>query len=309
MKTLRESLGDYVSMRRSLGFKLEQANKYLLSFVSFLESKDASFITTKLALEWAQQPTSARTSTWAGRLSAIRGFSVYRQATDPRTEVPPSDLLPASCIRMKPYLYTNEEIARLMNGALEMPNASILTRRTYYCFFGLLAVSGMRTGEVINLKVADVDFDAELLTVKESKFGKSRLIPLHASTKRALADYAEIRDKLLGHPSTYFFISSLGTKLSTGRVTLTFFQISREIGLRGRTAKNGPRLQDFRHRFAIETLSRFYRDGEDAENWLPVLSTFLGHASINDTYWYLSACPQLMEQALVRLEQRWEETK
>jgi integrase/recombinase XerD len=306
MNTLRESLQDYVAMRRSLGFKLEQAGKYLLNFVSFLEGQNASFITTKLAVEWAQQPSSARTATWAGRLSAIRGFAVYRQATDSRTEIPPSDLLPTSCIRMKPYLYTDEEIARLMHAALEMPYAGVLTRRTYCCFFGLLAVSGMRPGEVIQLKVADVDLAAGLLTVKESKFGKSRLIPLHDSTKRALAEYAEIRDKLLNRPSTYFFISSVGTKLSGGRVRVTFYQLSRQIGLRGRTAKAGPRLQDFRHRFAVETLSHFYRDGEDAEHWLPVLSTYLGHASINDTYWYLSACPQLMEQAVHRLEQRWE---
>lgn len=309
MNSLRESLRDYVDMRRSLGFKLERTNKYLLNFVSFLESRNAPFITTQLAMEWAQQPVSARTATWAGRLSAIRGFAIYRQATDPRTEVPPSDLLPRSCIRMKPYVYTDQEIARLMNAALAMPDACVLTKRTYYCFFGLLAVSGMRPGEVINLKVADVDLLNGILTVKESKFGKSRLIPLHASATRALAEYAEIRDKLLGHPSTYFFISTVGTKLPTGRVTLTFFRLSREIGLRGKTAKRGPRLQDFRHRFAIETLSRFYRDGEDAEKWLPVLCTYLGHASINDTYWYLTACPHLMEHALVLLEQRWEDMK
>jgi integrase len=309
MNTLRESFRDYINMRRSLGFKLEQANKYLLGFVDFLESKNAPFITTKLAMEWAQQPISARTATWAGRLSALRGFAIYRQAIDLRTEVPPSDLLPRSCIRMKPYLYTDEEIVRLMDAALEMPDACVLTRRTYYCFFGLLAVSGMRPGEVINLKVADVDLDSGILTVKESKFGKSRLIPLHGSTKRALVEYGEIRDKLLGRASTYFLISNVGTKLSTGRVSLMFYRLSREIGLRGRTAKRGPRLQDFRHRFAIETLSRFYRDGEDAEKWLPVLSTYLGHASINDTYWYLTACPQLMEQALVLLEKRWEDLK
>lgn len=306
MKTLRESLKEYVAMRHALGFKLEQASKYLLNFISFLENKKASFITTQLALEWAQQPSSARKATWASRLSAIRGFAVYRQVTDCRTEIPPSNLLPTTCFRLKPYLYTNMEIARLMEAALAMQAAGLLTRRTYYCFFGLLSVSGMRPGELIQLKLADVDWTGGLLTVKESKFGKSRLIPLDDTTVRALAEYAELRDKLLRHPSPYFFISSVGTKLSGAVVRRTFYQLSRQIGLRGQKQRNGPRLPDFRHRFAIETLSKFYRDGEDAEHWLPVLSTYLGHASINDTYWYLNACPELMEQAVRRLERRWE---
>lgn len=307
MNTLRESLKDYVEMRRSLGFKLEHANKYLIDFVSFMESKNASFITTQLALEWAQQPSSARPATWAGRLSAIRGFAVYRQATDGRTEIPASNLLPTAGFRLKPYLYTNEEITRLMNAALEMPAAGLLPRQTFYCYLGLLSVTGMRPGELIQLKLADVDLVGGLLTVKESKFGKSRLIPLHDSTVQALAKYAELREKVLHRPSTYFFISSVGTKLSDSVVRRAFYQLSRHTGLRGRNARNGPRLQDFRHRFAIETLSKFYRDGEDAERWMPVLSTYLGHASINDTYWYLNACPELMEQAVHRLERRWEE--
>ncbi len=307
MNSLRQALKDYLAMRRSLGFKLEHANGYLLSFVSFMEDQKADVITTKLALAWAQLPTSATTKTWASRLSSLRGFAVYRMAEDPRTEVPPANLLPVRCARMKPYLYTEEEIIRLMNAALEMPEASVFTGRTFYCFFGLLAVTGMRPGEVIQMKNDDVDLSKGLITLRESKFGKSRLVPLHPSTTRALAEYSEIRDKLLNRRSTYFLISNRGTKLSGGRVRYTFYALSRQIGLRGMTAKNGPRLQDFRHRFAIETLSDFYRAGEDAEHWLPVLSTYLGHVNITNTYWYLNACPELMEQALSRLERRWEE--
>lgn len=306
MNNLREALKDYVSMRRSLGFKLEHANNYLLSFVSFMEEQKAEVISTKLALAWAQLPTSATTKTWASRLSAIRGFAAFRSAIDPRTEIPPANLLPVSCSRMKPYLYTEEEIVGLMNAALEMPEASILTRRTYYCFFGLLAVTGMRPGEVIHIKTADVDLSKGLITLRDTKFGKSRLIPLHSSTTKVLAEYADIRDRLLNRQATYFLISNVGTKLSGGCVRRTFYQLSHQIGLRSATAKNGPRLQDFRHRFAMETLSDFYRAGEDAEYWLPVLSTYLGHVNITNTYWYLNACPELMGQALSRLEQRWE---
>lgn len=229
MNTLREALKEYVSMRRALGFKLEQANSYLWSFISFMEERNAEFITTNLALAWAQLPTSAATRTWASRLSAIRGFAVFRSASDTRTEIPPPSLLPVSCSRMRPYLYTEEEIVRLMNAALEMQGASILSCRTYYCFFGLLAVTGMRPGEVIQMKVDDVDLRQGLITLRETKFGKSRLIPLHSSTTKVLTDYAEIRDRLSHRKPTYFLISNFGKKLCPSRVRRTFYDLSRRL--------------------------------------------------------------------------------
>jgi hypothetical protein len=246
MNTLREAVESYLAMRRGLGFKLREAGKGLLDFASFLEQRGATYITTSLALEWAQQPSSAQPAHWAQRLSYVRGFARYRSAVDPRTEIPSSGLLPHCPGRARPYLYTDEEINHL-------------------------------------------------------------LVPLHDSTQRVLADYKRRRDDFLaGRPAPYFFISKWGKRLDGAEVRRTFYQLSRQVGLRDPDSSSGPRLHDFRHRFAVETLLRWYRAGEDVERRLPVLSTYLGHVHVSDTYWYLTACPELMGQAVKRLEQRWE---
>jgi len=307
MNTLRESVADYLAMRRSLGFKLSEADKGLLDFVSFLEQRSATSITTCLALEWAQQPSSAKPAEWARRLNLVRGFARYRSAIDPRTEIPSSKLLPYRPERARPYWYTDEEIERLLEAAFKLPPADGLRRWIYQTLLGLLAVSGLRIGEAIGLKLEDVDLSEGLLTVRGAKFGKSRLAPLHVSTRQVLADYKLRRDDFLaGRPASYFFISQRGNHLDTGDVHRTFYLLSRQIGLRDPDSSSGPRLHDFRHRFAVETLLRWYRAGEDVERRLPVLSTYLGHVHVSDTYWYLTACPELMGLAVKRLEHRWE---
>ncbi len=190
--------------------------------------------------------------------------------------------------------------------AKTLPPRNGLRGWTYYCLFGLLAVTGLRIGEALALKRQDVDLQQGLLTIREAKFAKSRLIPLQPSTQHALLQYAQRRDAYPGHGSAaHFLVSERGRPLSASTVRQTFCEISRQIGLRGPEDRNGPRLHHFRHRFAVEVLLRWYRSGEDVEQRLPVLSTFLGHARVRDTYWYLSACPELMGQAARRLEQRW----
>jgi integrase len=178
--------------------------------------------------------------------------------------------------------------------------------RTYYCLFGLLAVSGMRVGEAIRLTVGDVHLDTGLLTINKTKFGKSRVIPLHPTTRRALRDYKKQRDGLLdGRRVDPFFISKHGTPLFHTDIYRVFNMLSVKIGLRQEGASRGPRLHDFRHRFAVWTLLNWYRAGENVERLLPVLSAYLGHTRVTDTYWYLSACPELNELAVQRLEARW----
>jgi integrase len=308
MNTLREAVEDYLTMRRGLGFKLRCDGQRLLDFVSFLEERGAISITTALALEWAQQPSSAQPVTWAQRLSFVRGFARYRSATDPQTEIPPPNLLPCRPERVQPYLYADREIQQLLEAALKLPPADGLRRWIYHALLGLLAVSGLRISEAIGLKLEDVDLSEGLLTVRGAKLGKSRLVPLHASTRQVLADYKSRRDDFLaGRPASYFFISRRGNHLDTGDVHRTFYLLSRQIGLRDPDSSSGPRLHDFRHRFAVETLLRWYRAGEDVERRLPVLSTYLGHVHVSDTYWYLTACPELMGLAVRRLERRWEE--
>ena len=208
--------------------------------------------------------------------------------------------------RARPYLYSDEEIRRLLGATLVLPG-SRECQRIYYCLFGLLSVSGLRISEARDLALQDVDLRAGVLTIRGAKFGKSRLIPLHASTRRVLADYLARRARQWAgrSVSSYVFVSSRGTRLDGGDIRRTFYTVSRQIGLRGPSDHHGPRLHDLRHRFAVTTLVRWYRAGEDAERRLPILSAYLGHVHVSDTYWYLSAWPELMREAMVRLERCW----
>jgi len=309
MNPLAQALEDYLALRRSLGFKLRDAGKYLSKFVAFLEDRGAGHITIPLALEWAQQDVSAQPSTCAQRLGYVRGFARHCSASDPQTEIPPRELLPYRPRRARPYLYSDEEIERLLRGALDLQPVDGLRPWTFYCLLGLLSVAGLRIGEAIRLQLEDVDLQAGLLTIRGTKFGKSRLVPIHPSTQAVLTQYQAHRERFAAeHPaSSYFFITRRGNHLDIGEIHRTFYKLSRQIGLRGETASQGPRLHDFRHRFAVQTLLQWYRSGADVERRLPVLSTYLGHVHVADTYWYLSVCPELMGQAVARLEHRWEQ--
>ncbi len=307
MSPWRSAVEDYVQLRRSLGFKLRETQRALLEFAAFLEQHRAAHLTIALALQWAQQEPGAPPTTWARRLSFVRGFARHWSAQDPETEVPPWNVFPRRTPRPQPYLYSDEEVRRLLEAALRLPPVGGLRGLTYYCLLGLLAVTGLRLGEARNLHPTDVDLAAGLLTIRNTKFGKSRLVPIHPSTQRVLATYAARRDRMLaGRPALAFFVSMRGTRLDAGTVHRTFYTLSRQTGLRGATASHGPRLHDFRHRFAVQTLVQWYRAGQDAERRLPLLSTYLGHVHVADTYWYLTACPELMGWAVQRLEVRWE---
>lgn len=308
MTTLRAAVQEYLTLRRSLGFKLRDAGTALLQFVTFMEQHRASSITSQLALAWAQQSPTVQPAEWARRLSVVRTFARHRRATDPRTEIPPDGLLPYRPKRARPYVYSDDEIRGLLRAALTLPGRSGLRPWTYHCLFGLLSVSGLRIGEARNLEIQDVDLQAALLTIRGAKFGKSRLVPLHASTRHVLADYLARRARYWAtRPvSSYVFVSNRGNRLDVGAIHRTFYALSRQIGLRGVSDSHGPRLHDLRHRFAVTTLLRWYRAGEDAERRLPILSTYLGHVHVSDTYWYLSAWPELMHAAMSRLERRWE---
>jgi integrase len=264
----------------------------------------AHIITYPLALEWAMLPAGRRPM-WAIRFADVRGFSRYLHSLDPRNEVLPTRVLPFSG-RAKPYLYTDSEITRLLEAAFALPPAAALRRWTYWCLFGLLAVTGLRIGEALGLQRQDVDLEQGILTVRGAKFGKTRLVPLHSTTRTALRRYVRERDARVNpQRSDYFFVAEHGGKVLQQHVWRVFIRLSRQIGLRAPSDHRGPRVHDFRHRFAAQTLVNWYRSGEQVERLLPVLSTYLGHVCVQDTYWYLSACPELMGHAVRRLEQRW----
>jgi integrase len=310
MNTLRQSLQEYLAMRRSLGFSLRRVAPRLADFIGFMEQRGASFITVKHALEWAKQPTDSDPNTWAQHLSFVRIFARYRRTHDPRTEVPPANLLPFRPKRARPYIYTDRQVQELLGAALRLPKTG-MRPWTFYCLLGLLSVTGLRVGEAQNLQLRDVDLRVGILTVRGAKFGKDRLVPLHPSTCRVIAAYIRRRERTWRKHAVapYLFLSTMGNQLDGGDIRRTFYRLSRQIGLRGLGVRHGPRLHDLRHRFASKCLLRWYQTGQDPEQQLPVLSTYLGHVRWADTYWYLSAQPELMRKAMSRLERRWEGVK
>lgn len=305
MSSLEQAIEDYLALRRSLGFKLREYGECLREFVSFLKTNRAAHITNKLALEYATRRQGEKPVSWSRRLIIIRGFARYRFGADPNTEIPPVGLLRFRSRRARPYLYSQDEIRSLLQAALRIESPHKLQPHTYHCLFGLLAVSGLRLGEAITLQPQDVDWSEGVLTAR-GKFGKTRLVPLHSSTLAVLRDYANLRDKIFsGRILPTFLVTSRGTKLEKTNLSRIFRELSRQIGIRKPGVRNGPRLHDFRHRFAIETLLHWYRRGESVPQRMPVLSTYLGHGNVSGTYWYLSSTPKLLAAASKLIEVRW----
>jgi integrase len=304
---LEQALNDYLRIRRNLGYRLREPEGLLRNFMAFLQAKRAPYITRQLALRWAIQPAKAQPATWAGRLGIIRRFAIWHSATEPRTEIPPAGLLPHRYRRKPPHIYSDEEIENVFRGSQQLPSPNGLRARTYTTLFGLLVATGMRVNEALDLDRVDVDLEREILHIRRTKFGKSRYVPVHASTVAALKEYAEVRDRVfpaLQIPA--FFISEKSSRITEWMARYTFAKLSQRVGLRA-SAKghgHGPRLQDMRHRFAVRTLIHWYRAGLDVERELPKLSTYLGHVHVNDTYWYLEAVPELLQLATDRLIQR-----
>ena len=280
-------------------------DQLLTQFIEFVEASGNERVTTDLALAWATLPAQGAMNWWSGRLTVVRGFAAYLRTIHPETEVPATELLPGRSHRAVPYLYSDEDVVALMAAAERL--RSPLRVLTYQTLIGLVAVTGMRIGEAIRLDTGDVDFDNGVLTVQFSKFGKSRQLPLHASTLNALRGYLRRRDQLHPRPiAASLFISTAGTRLLYCGVNWTFLRLVHRAGLTPRSAACRPRLHDLRHSFAVRTVLDAYRTDANAAARLPLLSTYLGHLHPGNTYWYLSAAPELLALAGKRLERSLE---
>ena len=300
MTRLREALDDYLAVRRTLGFKLKNASYLLPKFVTHLEQEGATTITTELALAWAREPVDNPIQ-WSERLKAVRGFARHLQSLDAHSEVPPAYVLPARRSRSSPYLYSASDIAKLMQTARQL--GPPLRAATYETLIGLLACTGLRVSEAIGLDRDDVDYQNGLLIVRASKFGKSRGVALHPSTIAALQTYAGLRDQAAPHsPGPSFFVSMRQTRPSYRTINYTFVGLAKLAGIGPHSANGQVRLHDLRHTFAVRTLLEWYRAGVDVQAKLPVLSTYLGHIDPKSTYWYLSAAPELLALAGLRLQ-------
>ena len=305
MKSLRDALPEYLAIRRALGTQLMEAGISLSHFLDFMEAEGAEVITLQIALRWAMLPADVQRATWARRLGHVRGFAAWRSSFDPRTEVPPDRMLSARRQRNPPHIYTEKEVLALMAGASRLTKGKIRPW-TYRTFLGLMASTGLRPGEALALDMKDVDLQTGILTIRESKFGKTRFVPLSESTQAALAEYVRRRESLCRRIQTEaFFLTPRGNRLKAESARRTLAELSCAIGLRqpqmGGRLGRGPRLQDFRHTFATMRMIEWYRAGLDVSRELPKLSTYLGHVEICHTYWYLQAIPELLQLAAGRL--------
>ena len=299
MSALDGHLDDYLRLRRGLGAQLGRHGEILPHFVAYLDACAASTVTVELAAAWARLPEGIKPITVDFRMGVVRGFARYLHAIDPAHEIPPAGLLAASRRRPAPYIYTPEEIARVLEAAGRLK--SPLKAATYRTLLGLLASTGMRCGEAFALTRRDVDLVDGLVTIRRAKFDRMRLVPLHRSVTAELGAYATRRDRLCPAPSCdRFFVSVTGRPLRRGPTEAIFREITTALGLR--TDSVHPRIHDLRHTLAVRTLIDGHRNGADISSLLPVLSTYLGHVQPANTYWYLSAVPELMHLAAARLE-------
>lgn len=302
MTAIRDSLAQYVAVRRALGASFYEPALALGHFVDLLEHEGAEFITTDLAMRWAMAPVLAERATWGRRLSQARGFARWINTIDTRNQIPPAGLLSARRRRNPPHIYTEQEINLLMIRASQLRSRTGMRAMSYSTLIGLLVATGLRPGEALRLDRSDVDLVNGILSIRESKFGKSRFVPVEESTRAALEHYAQRRDQLCPlRFSEAFLVGERGTRLKASAVRNMFVRMSRAVGLRPVTkdgrAGYGPRLQDFRHSFATGRLVEWYRAGLDVSMELPKLATYLGHVNVGLTYWYIEAVPELLELA------------
>lgn len=299
--SLRDSVADYLAVRRALGYRLARPEKLLAQFLDHLDQCGQSRITVAAALDWARQPAQADPNWWAYRLSVVRGFAAWVHTLDPVHEVPASDLLAWRPQRATPYLYSEADIAALIRATATLRTP--LRRATYATLIGLLSVTGMRVGEVINLDRADVDLNHGRLLVRNAKFGKDRELLLHPTSVSALSDYQRTRSlspAAGGCPA--FLVSTTGTRLLYCNVASTFHRLVGLAALAARPGTARPRIHDLRHTFAVTAMLEAYAAGQDGQARLTLISTWLGHVNPASTYWYLSASPELMAQAAARLD-------
>lgn len=306
MKNLAGHLQDYLTLRHSLGFKLRVTGSLLRQFVRFAKQQRVYHLTTRLAVRWATQPAEALPATLAGRYQVVRHFALYLSTVDGHTQIPPAGLLVYRRQRKPPYFYTDQQVVSLVQTARKLPSAKGLTGPTLSTLLGLVAVTGMRISEALTLERQHVDLSQGVVTIHHAKKDRVRLVPLHGSSCTMLRRFERLRNRVCPHPSSpSFFVSETGKRLNYNAVHIWFANVSRQIALRGPMDRRGPRIHDLRHRFAIKAMLKWYRAGKDVEAHLPELATYLGHQHVSDTYWYLSATPELLQE----VTRRWQRGK
>lgn len=304
MTELRETVERYLRIRRSLGFKMKAEEHRLLRFTEYLEEQRCDHITTRLTVEWATLPKACNPACWGSRYCTVRRFARFVRALDPRTEILPSGVLTSRYRRKAPHIYSAEEIVGLLEAAKQSRSPKRLWGWTFSTIFGLMAATGMRVCEIVLLDREDIDLGEGVIRVRETKFRKSRLVPIHPTVVKALRQYVRIRDRTCPQVQCRsFFVTEMGKRPTAKHMGKKFLALARKIGLRGPNGTAGPRLHDLRHTFAVRTMINWYRSGANVDACLPRLSTYLGHLDAAQSYWYVSAIPELLGLAVQRLDQ------
>jgi len=299
--SLQQSVDEYLRLRRHLGFNLKAAGHLLPAFAVYVEQAAALTVTSELALTWAKQPADVSVGRWQDRLSTVRGFARYLHGIDPSHQIPPNALLPRVVRRVSPYIYTEADVLHIMSVAGSL--APDLRAATYTTVIGLLATTGMRSGEAIRLDRGDIDWDEGILAIHGTKFNKSRELVLHPTTVDALRRYDGVRRTCCPRPQTpAFFVSGSGARVRHWTLDYTFRKLVKRAGLEPSSGARRPRLHDLRHTFAVNTLVDWYRSGLEINSKMHLLSTYLGHVRPAHTYWYVTSTPQLLALAMQRLE-------
>jgi integrase len=303
--TMRDRVEQYLAYRHTLGYQLLNAGQLLHSFARFADSAGhCGPLTIDIAVRWARLPVQATRMYQARRLEVVRTFARYLAAREPGTEIPPRGLLGPAHVRRPAFIYSEANIAALIKAAGALSPADALRPHTYATLIGLLACTGLRIGEALALRADDVDCATGLLTVRQTKFHKSRHVPVHGSALEPLRSYTLARTRrhpLL--PNSTFFISDAGQPLRHTTVRETFHVLLQQAmpGVRP-VGRVRPRLYDLRHTFACWRLLAWYRDGTDIDRAIDQLSVYLGHTKVSCTYWYLTGVPELLALAAERFE-------
>lgn len=295
-RTMVSWVEEYLCHRRKLGYQLKKEGAQLLDFAQYADKEGCgAHLTTELALRWVRLPENASPLYWARRLEIVRCFARYLAVFDPSSEVPPKGILGAAHRRKAPHIYSEKEIGLLLRACTELRAAGGLRPHTYTALFGLLSCTGLRISEALKLTDADVDLDHGILSIRESKFHKSRLVPLHPSARDALGKYLHLRSCCFpDRPVQTFFISEKGGALPYSTVNYVFLTLRRKLGWELHGTSRRCRIYDLRHTFATRRLTLWQEEQkENVASLLPALSTYMGHVKVSDTYWYLSGVPEL----------------
>jgi integrase len=302
---LTQAIDFYLDTRRQWGFALNTEERTLRQLAAYAgQIHHRGPLTTELVLAWAALPARASTLWWATRLSVAGRFARFIAPFDPRTQVPPAGVFGPAGRRRSVHLYTPQQIAQVGAAAATLEPVASLRPATFRTFWGLLPCTGLRVGEALRLQDADFDPQASTLTIRRSKFGRSRCLPLHPSAVAALGAYQEQRQQYFPAPTVpRFFLTFTGKPLSYSQAEKTFRRLRQQLGWQFTPT---PRLYDLRHTFAVERLLGWYRQGPDpVDQHIYTLATYLGHRHIRHTYWYLSAVPELLALANARVAAAW----